>query len=811
MIMKVLKFGGSSLESPENLLLVKEIIMSDPDKKIVVVSAFGKVTDMIIKTAKLAGEGNKNYKNILNSIINMHSGIIKRSVGAGKRKEVQKKVNTMLNEFSDILYGVYLIKELSLKTLDHILSFGELLSSFIFSNVINAILVDSREFIRTDSNFGKANVDQRKTRSLIKKVFVRNEDLYVVPGFIGCNGKKQTTTLGRGGSDYTASIIASALNVSILEIWTDVNGFMTADPGVINKAYVIDRLSYAEAMELSYFGAKVLYPPTILPVFQKNIPVMIRNTFSMEAPGTLISKEGGGEKGKKIKGISSINEISLVTIQGGGMVGVTGISMRLFGTLAKEDINIILISQASSENSISFAIRTEETEKAVEALKKEFSNEIALKQINKIRVENDLAIVAIVGENMKNTPGISGKLFNALGRTGINIKAIAQGASELNISFVVKTEDLRKTLNIVHEAFFLSGHFQLNLFLAGVGTVGKKLLDQIDSQSSKLLSEHKLKIKLTGITNSDKMYFDSNGIEAGKCRELLENSVQISSPGRFYTEMIKLNLYNSVFIDCTANEVVSGLYRDIINANISVVTANKIACSSAYSDYLALKRSSAEKGVKFLYETNVGAGLPIISTINDLKRSGDRIIKLEAVLSGTLNFIANTVSSEITISDSIRMAVEQGFAEPDPRIDLSGIDVARKLLILSREAGYELEADEIQIKPFIPGKYLNTRSRDEFRKLIKEYDRVFEAKRKQVEATGRKWRYVAILEEGKANIGLKAVDRDHPCYDLEGSNNIILITTERYDKEPMIIRGYGAGADVTAAGVFADIIRVANV
>jgi len=563
-------------------------------------------------------------------------------------------------------------------------------------------------------------------------------------------------------------------------------------------------------MELSHFGAKVIYPPTILPVYKKGIPILIRNTFNMEGQGTLIAHNDQNSKNLPIKGISSISGIALITVQGIGMVGVTGISMRLFTALAREDINVILISQASSENSISVAVEEQSIEKAEIAIRNEFEKEIRIDRINKIEIETRLSIVAIVGENMKHTTGIAGKLFQTIGRNGINIVAIAQGASELNISWVVSNSDLRKTLNVVHESFFLSENVELNVFLMGVGTVGGHLLNQLKKQQGKLLKENHLKIKLTGVANTKKMFFNRDGIDIAQFRERLENSNRISGLKGYVKEMTELNMYNSVFVDCTASEEVAGLYEKILESNISVVTANKIAASSEYINYSNLKNTAKRKGIKFLFETNVGAGLPIISTLNDLVHSGDRILKIQAVLSGTLNFIFNTISPECKFSDAIRMAKEKGYSEPDPRIDLSGIDVARKILILIRESGYKMEMEDITINRFIPDEYFEGPVQDFF-KTISQVDEDFEKRRKELEEEGKKWRFVANFQEGKAWIGLQEVDREHPFYDLEGSNNMVMYTTERYQESPMLIKGYGAGACVTAAGVFADLIKVSNI
>ena len=809
--MKVLKFGGTSVGSAENIQKVKEILMGQDDDVIVVVSALGGITDKILSAAKMAAIGTGYFQAELTEINMRHFETIDKLFDGEKRTEVKAKVQVMLDELERIVHGVSLIGELTPKTLDKIGGFGERLSSLIISEYIpSASWFDASKLIRTNSDFGKAIVNFTVTNSLIQAAFSSFSGIAIVPGFIASNDAGEYTTLGRGGSDYTGAIMAAAMDVSSLEIWTDVNGFMTADPRVISKAYTIKMLSYSEAMELSHFGAKVIYPPTILPVYQKGIPVRIKNTMDPQAEGTLITKSKLNGKDLPIKGISSISNITLITIQGLGMVGVTGISARLFGALARQNINVILISQASSENSISFAIDSASSTKAESAIRLEFEREIQLDQINKITIEENLAIVAIVGENMKHATGVAGKLFNTIGKNGINIIAIAQGASELNISWVVKVSDLRKTLNVVHESFFLSENVELNVFLLGIGLVGGNLLDQIKLQQPKLLKEKHLKIKLAGVANSKKMLFDREGMDITTFREKMMTEGHESSLEQFKNEIIALNMYNSIFVDCTANDQAAGLYAELLNANVSIVTANKVAASSSYENYSLLKKTAKRKGVKFLFETNVGAGLPIITTLNDLVNSGDTIMKIEAVLSGTLNFIFNTISESVPLSKTIRMAKDQGYAEPDPRIDLSGVDVARKLLILVRESGYQFDMKDIKINTFVPAKYFEG-SVDDFWKNIPEVDAEFEANRKKLAAEGRFWRFVAKFENGKAECGLQEITAGHPFADLQGSNNLVMFTTERYQEFPMIIKGYGAGAAVTAAGVFADIIRVSNI
>ena len=809
--MKVLKFGGTSVGSAGNILRVKKIIESVEEQRIIVVSAVGGVTDKLINLAKLAESGNKDYQIKLDEITKIHYDIIDQLFEHSESISIKNLIDPVLDELKSIVKGVYLVKELSRKSFECISGIGERLSSRIIASLINETKwFDSREYIKTNLEFGRNQVLMDQTNELLLSVKDSLGQIALFPGFISSNKNGTNTTLGRGGSDYTAAILAAVYNAHILEIWTDVDGFMTADPRIISRAYCIDRLSYAEAMELSHFGAKVIYPPTILPVYQKEIPILIKNTFNPDAKGTIIDSKKEKISPKQIKGISSIKGISLLTVQGIGMVGVTGISMRLFSALAEKDINVILISQASSENSITIAIESSQTGIAKKSIEKEFKREIELRQINQINIEDGMSVVAIVGENMKHTTGISGMLFNTIGKNGINVYAIAQGASELNNSFVIKEKDVKKAINAIHESFFLSDISRLNLFLVGKGTVGGMLLKKLNEQRDKLSADNKLRIRLCGIAGSKRYLLNPEGISIVDAINELEHKGVDASVEVFRDEMIKMNLANSVFVDCTASEDVASIYQSVLDANISIVTANKIASSSSYCTYAKLKQTARKKGVKFLYETNVGAGLPIISPINDLVKSGDKIVRLEAVLSGTLNFILNTVSSDKKLSEVIIEAKEKGYSEPDPRIDLSGTDVVRKLLILARESGFVMEQKDIEVEPFIAQNYLDLPSLEEFLIQVKVLDNEFEDKRKKLETEGKKLRYVAQLVDGKARVGLIEVDINHPFYDLEGSNNIILINTENYFEHPMQIKGYGAGADVTAIGVFADIIKVAN-
>ncbi|MDR2139462.1 MAG: bifunctional aspartate kinase/homoserine dehydrogenase I [Tannerella sp.] len=813
--MKVLKFGGTSVGSVNSILNVKQIIETVDEPAVVVVSALGGITDRLIHASKIASAGEEAYQHELSEIIRRHQNLIAGVASGTRRAEVEKQIMTLFEELENILRGVYLIKDLSEKTSDAIVSYGERLSSYILSQVIEgSVLYDARQFIKTVRQFNKHVVDFEQTNRLIRETFRQMPDIALVPGFISSSRENaEITNLGRGGSDYTASILAAALHASVLEIWTDVDGFMTADPKVINSAYVIDRLSFTEAMELCNFGAKVIYPPTIYPVYHKNIPIRIRNTFNPEAPGTHISREHGKEpaKGKAIiKGISSINDTCLVTVQGLGMVGVIGVNYRIFKTLAKSGISVFMVSQASSENNTTFAVRHADAGLAVSVLNEEFALERSLGEINDVEAERDLATVAIVGENMKRTPGIAGKLFGTLGRAGISVIACAQGASETNISFVIKRDCLRKALNSIHDSFFLSEYKVLNLFIAGVGTVGGKLLEQIRIQQSMLMERNSLKLRVVGVANSKKRLLCREGLNLENCIGELNLNGEPGSSQELCEGILKMNIFNSVFVDCTASEEIAGIYEELLKNNISVVAANKIAASSAYNNYLKLKEIARQRDIKYLFETNVGAGLPIINTMNDLINSGDHILRLEAVLSGSLNFIFNTLSAEIPLSRAIRMAGEARYAEPDPRIDLSGKDVIRKLVILAREAGYRVEQEDIQLNLFIPENYFEG-TLDDFWANIHELDAGFEEMRRRVEAERKRIRLVARMDKGVCEVGLQEVDRHHPFYELEGSNNIIMISTERYNDYPMIIKGYGAGDDVTAAGVFADIISIANI
>ena len=812
--MKVMKFGGTSVGSVESILSVKRIVEAEAGREpvIVVVSALGGITDKLIKTSRMAAAGDAAYEDEFREIVSRHVEMVKRVIPEfDAQMTMQRRVGELLNELKDIFQGIYLIKDLSQKTSDTIVSYGERLSSIIAAQLTGARWYDSRSFNKTEKTFSKHVLDTELTNRLVRETFGELPPLALVPGFIATDKDTgEVTNLGRGGSDYTAAIIAAALDADSLEIWTDVDGFMTADPRVISTAYTINELSYVEATELCNFGAKVVYPPTIYPVCHKNIPILIKNTFNPAGAGTVIKQTVSSPQGKAIKGISSINDTSLITVQGLGMVGVIGVNYRIFKALAKNGISVFLVSQASSENSTSIGVRNADADLACSVLTEEFAKEIEMGEISPMQVERDLATVAIVGENMKHTPGIAGKLFGTLGRNGINVIACAQGASETNISFVVDSRYLRKSLNVIHDSFFLSEYQVLNLFICGIGTVGGKLIEQIHSQRQRLMQENGLQLNVVGIADASRSMFSREGFDLSRFREELKEKGQESDTQRLRDGVIGMNIFNSVFVDCTASPDVAGIYEELLRHNISVVAANKIAASSEYENYLRLKQTARQRGVKYLFETNVGAGLPIINTINDLIHSGDKILKIEAVLSGTLNYIFNQLSADVPFSQTIRMAQQERYSEPDPRIDLSGKDVIRKLVILAREAGYRIEQGDVERHLFVPDDFFEG-SLDDFWRKVPTLDADFEARRQKLEAEHKHWRFVARLDGGRASVGLMEVAPGHPFYGLEGSNNIILLTTERYREYPMMIQGYGAGADVTAAGVFADIMSIANV
>ena len=812
--MKVLKFGGTSVGSVKSILSLKRIVEKEARKQpiVVVVSALGGITDMLISTSRLAQEGKDEWKEQFEQMVDRHHKMIDTIItDTNDREMLFNKVDSLFEQLHSIYFGVYLIHDLSKKTLDAIVSYGERLSSNIVSTLVKGSRwMDSRDFIKTTiSPNGKIILDTDLTNHLVKKAFADLPRVTLVPGFISSDKDSgETTNLGRGGSDYTAAIIAADLDAEILEIWTDVDGFMTADPRVIKTAYTIDELSYVEAMELCNFGAKVVYPPTIYPVRIKNIPIRVKNTFNPEAPGTIIKDKIDNDH-KPIKGISSIKNTSLITVSGLAMVGVIGVNRRIFTALADNGISVFMVSQASSENSTSIGVRDEDSADAARVLNNEFAAEIEDGAMFPMHVESKLATIAIVGENMKHAAGIAGKLFGTLGRSGISVIACAQGASETNISFVVRGAELRKAMNVLHDSFFLSEYKVLSLFICGIGTVGGKLIEQIRSQYDNLKEHSRLKLNVVGVASSHNAIYSRDGIDLANYKELLKAS-EPSDPEKLRDTILSMNIFNAVFVDCTASKEIAALYQSLLDHNVSIVAANKIAASSSYDDYTRLKETALRRGIKFLFETNVGAGLPIIGTINDLRNSGDRILKIEAVLSGTLNYIFNKISAQCPFSETVKRAKEEGYSEPDPRIDLSGTDVVRKIVILAREAGYRVEQEDVEKHLFVPDHFF-TGSLEDFWKHLPELNADFEEKRKKLEEEGRRWRFIATMDHGKVSVALRDMTQDSPFYNLEGSNNIVLLTTERYKEYPMLIQGYGAGASVTAAGVFANIISIANV
>ncbi|MBT8179899.1 MAG: bifunctional aspartate kinase/homoserine dehydrogenase I [Eudoraea sp.] len=813
--MQVLKFGGTSVANAENIKKVKEIVsQSVQDKCIVVVSALGGITDLLLQTLSLAAARDPEYREVLKVIEERHLTTIRALLPVAKQSTALSKVKSELNSLESLVDGAFLIGECTPQLSDKVVSFGELLSAYIIaqyfqSEGVDAIFKDSRELIKTNNAFGKAAVAFEETNKLcMEYISDTGSKITILPGFIASSVTGNATTLGRGGSDYTAAVFAAAISADELQIWTDVSGMFTANPKLVSQAKAIAEISYQEAMELSHFGAKVLYPPTIQPVLAKGIRIRIKNTFDPEASGTLISK-GQVQTGRTVRGISNIQDIALLSLEGPGMIGIPGISKRLFEVLSQSEISVVLITQASSEHSICVGISVEEAEKAEEAVNEAFAYEMSLGKIKPVIVEKDLAIIALVGDHMKSHQGLSGKMFSALGKNNVNIRAIAQGASERNISAVIAQEDVKKALNTLHEEFFEENIKQINLYMMGAGNVGGKLLDQISQQQSYLKKNLKLNLRVIGISNSRTMIFEEKGIALDRWREALEQG-QAADLELFLSTLQKLNYRNSIFVDNTASETISDTYAHLLKESISVVTCNKIACSSAYDNYQKLKALSREYNAPFLFETNVGAGLPIIDTLKHLIASGDRVHKIQAVLSGSLNFVFNNFNGQHTFHDIVKQAQEQGYTEPDPKIDLSGIDVMRKILILARESGFKADLDQIENDSFLPRESLETKNNEDFFASLKKHEQAFQNLYSKAQENHCKLKYVAEFENGKARVGLQQIPEGHDFYNLEGSDNIVLFFTERYPRQPLIVKGAGAGADVTASGLFADIIRIGN-
>ncbi|MBN8783098.1 MAG: bifunctional aspartate kinase/homoserine dehydrogenase I [Sphingobacteriales bacterium SCN 48-20] len=810
--MQVLKFGGTSVANAENISKVISIVQAaaQKDTTVVVVSALGGVTDLLLNAAALAAEGNETYKEKLVTIEQRHMDAVKQLIPVASQSQLLSLVKKSCNEIEDICSGIFLLGELTARSRDRIGSYGEWLSSQIIAAAFRAQGTaaewkDSRELITTNSAFTHAEVDFSVTNTKIAAFFTGDYSrLFILPGFIAADKNNITTTLGRGGSDYTAAILASALQADVLEIWTDVSGMMTADPRLTGNARIIPSITYQEAMELSHFGAKVIYPPTIQPVMNKGIPVWIKNTFAPQDPGTLI-ESSAARNGDIVRGISSINNIALLSLEGSGMVGIPGFSKRLFEALSSEKINVILITQSSSEHSICVAVDAASAARAKQAVDAAFANEIALQKVDPLLIESDLSIVALVGESMKSHPGISGRMFSAMGRNGVNVRAIAQGSSEKNISAVIATRDVRKAINVLHEEFFETTYKQVNLFIAGTGNVGAKLIGQLQQQAAVLSQRLRLQVRVAGLSNSRHRLIKEEGIDLGKWREELEAG-QPADIDQFVSEAIARNLRNSIFVDVTANEKVASVYDKLLQKSISVVACNKIAASSAYENYQRLKELAGEFNSRFLFETNVGAGLPIIGTLNDLTHSGDRVRRIDAVLSGTLNFVFNHYDGSRPFAEVVRQAQDEGYTEPDPRLDLSGTDVMRKIMILAREAGENMEMEQITNNSFLPAS-CNEGSVEDFYKALAKEEPHFRALYEEAKAKGCILKFVACFDQGSASVGLRHIDPAHDLYHLYGKDNIVLFYTDRYTDQPMVVKGAGAGAAVTASGVFADIIR----
>lgn len=807
--MKVLKFGGSSVGTPEAVLKVKQIVDRLDTSAVVVVSALGGVTDRLISLSTQAVDPAADYLTALDELHARHDKMVRTVLPADRQEEILQGVSNCFDELSRILQGVHLIGELTPKTADAIVAYGERISSSIVAALLGARHIDSRRLIRTRPEGAKHIVDFDATHAAIAEADLSRCPLTVMGGFISSDVESgRTTNLGRGGSDYTAAILAAALGAEVLEIWTDVDGFMTADPRVIPTAFTIDELSYDEATELCNFGAKVVYPPTIFPVCVRNIPILVRNTFNPNGKHTVIRRDAAPST-RLIRGISSIGETALVTVSGMSMVGVVGVNRRIFTTLAQAGISVFMVAQSASETSTSLAVTPADAQRACHILDAEFAQEIAAGAMNPAGCRTGLSTVAVVGENLRHHTGTVGRLFSVLGRNGIGVNAVALGALEMSVSFVIERPLLRKALNVLHDSFFMGNHEELNLFICGTGTVGDQLIQQLAAQNAILREKRGLNLNLVGVGGRSKSVYDIAGIDPANYRAALNASEEEGGIDHMMRRILELNVFNAVFVDCTASADVAAHYRALLEHHVHVVTANKVAASGPYEDYAALKDTARRRGVKLLFETNVGAGLPIIGTIGDLIASGDRIKSIEAVLSGTLNYVFNTLSAEVPLSEAVRLAQANGYSEPDPRMDLCGMDVVRKITILARESGYRVETSDIAIEPFLPAELFEG-STEAFMEALPQLDAAFERERQRLVAEGKCWRYVAEWKDGKGSVGLREIPIGHPLYQLEGSNNIICLTTARYDT-PMIIRGYGAGAAVTAAGVFADVMRVANI
>ncbi len=815
--MKVLKFGGSSVGTPDRIKGIISILKEyrkRGEQFTVVFSAFSGVTDSLIEMATKAANADASYVDTYKAFQKRHIAAIKKLLSGTREKKALAEMKETHQTLKDLLNGIFLVREASPRTMDYVLSFGERSSAYIIAHALSesriaAEFLDARTIIKTDKKFGAAQVDLETTYDLVKAHYNNTSKVQIVTGFIGSDKGGLTTTLGRGGSDYTAALIGAGLDAEAIEIWTDVDGVLTADPRKVKSAFTIPSMTYGEAMEMSHFGAKVIYPPTIQPAYTKNIPIYIKNTFNPIFEGTFISHESDNS-GPAVKGISSISDVALLTLSGSGLFGVPGIAGRLFNSLAQAGINIILITQGSSENAISFAIEPKSSKRAKRTVEKEFKNEMQSNLVNPVKVEGDLAVMAIIGENMRLQPGIAGRMFRALGKNGINATAIAQGSSELNISVVINKEDERKALNALHESFFLSETKTLHLFMVGVGLIGGTLIKQIKNQAKLLKERGGLAIKIVGLSNSKKMLFNEQGINLSSWKKQLDASKEKTSFNGFIEKMKDMNLSNTIFIDNTANKKIATYYHEILDSSISISTPNKVATSSSYIQYQKLKSTAEKRGVHFMYETNVGAGLPVISTLNDLTNSGDRIIKIEGILSGSLSFIFNSFVEGTKFSNIVKEARERGYTEPDPREDLNGLDVRRKIVILARETGLALEPDDVAIQNILPQACTDAKTVDKLMKELEKADDYFEAMRAKAAKKGQVLRMIAKLHRGKASIALEGVDETHPFYSLSGSDNMIVFTTERYKERPLVVRGPGAGAEVTAAGVFAEIIKIGN-